>query len=74
MNKKELYKKWEEAYNQSARAWNSLPGLKLIYPQDRFIIIYCKCRHSEGFDISNYDGVDLKICRDCHHILPGEFA
>jgi hypothetical protein len=41
LEEREWYKKAEKAYNEGAKIWNSLPGSKLIWPQDRFKITYC---------------------------------
>lgn len=73
--KKELIKKAVLDYNADAKLWNSLPGKKLLWPQDKFKIVYCDCR-KPGVTIENLVGearLVVKCCKKCGLPFTGEW-
>lgn len=58
----------ERAYNEGARMWNSLPGPKLVWPEDKFKVVYCTCRSRKR------TGEDKRgpFCFGCGYYIIGE--
>ena len=75
--KKEILAQYEAWYNEGARWWNSLPGHRLIYPQDKFTIKYCYCTKKERKPITDVDKfgneVTIPYCNTCGFALPGAY-
>jgi len=75
--KKEIIARATEQYNAAARKWNELPGVRLVYPADKFAIKYCYCpgpdskkKLVQGLVVA---GKDFKCCFECGYPLKGEW-
>lgn len=83
IEERDWYKKAEAQYNEMARAWNKLPGSKLLYPKDKFKITYCYHTKSERRAamawVEYLDGSRAKelitplTCDKCGYPYPGAY-
>lgn len=61
----ELVKQWEADYNEMARVWNSLPGSKLKWPEDKFKVHYCTCKREHRTTETKYG----LACQGCGFLI-----
>lgn len=74
--KKDIIKQGVLEYNAGVRAWNALPGKKLVWPKDKFKITYCDCKKPGtimDIKVGKEKSLTVKTCKKCGYPLPGEW-
>ncbi len=74
-----LIKESENNYNVMAREWNKLPGVRLVYPRDKFRIKYHDPKwcpeptrgHKKGDLVQ--DLLPLRVCYNCGYPYKGTY-
>lgn len=64
-------------YSEGAKLWNSLPGPRLTWPEDKFRIKECYCEKGQSKPVTDVDRFGMMVkfayCERCGYALPGAY-